>query len=204
MSTKIEIVNLALTLFGSRRVQSLAVSNEITRTVNTIYPQALDMALTALNWTFARQEAKLALIRRATEAGVQPVDGWEFLYAQPAKCLKARRVFAQGQGGKDDPDPFAECLDPLSSVKALATDVEDAYAQFTIRIEDTTQYDAPFVDALSAGLASKICLPLTKDKQLAGAMVQLYKNAISEAARRNVSRQKPKKRQTGGFISSRS
>lgn len=202
MADKITIVNLALTMLGHKRLTTLTGSNKPLRDVNAVYTPVLEDVLTALDWGFARKQAKLALVGQTSTAGVQPVDGWEYLYAQPSDCLKARRVHAQGHAYKDPPDEFLEFQDP-SAKAALASNVESAWCRYTARVTDTTKFDAPFVKAFAAALAEELAMPLTSDVQKASGMAQLKHQRVSEAKRLNITRSRDKQKSSNGFVDSR-
>ena len=202
MADKISIVILALTMLGHKRLTTLTGSNKTLRDVNAVYPPVLEDVLTALDWGFARKQAKLALVAKADSAGVQPVDGWDYLYAQPSDCLKVRRVHAQGLAYKEPADEFTEFQDPAGKT-ALASNVEDAWCRYTARVTDTTKFDAPFVKALAAALAEELAMPLTSDLQKASAMATLKHQRVSEAKRLNITRSREKQKSSNGIVDSR-
>lgn len=205
MATKIEIVNLALTMFGHRRLASLSAENDTARAVNAVYTPTLLEVLEARDWTFARKQEALALIAEVDSDGVQPVQGYDYLYAMPNQCVKVRRVFLDGQAHSTVQDQsqkqnFEEVEDPTSHVTAIATDVEDAYCYFTSKVEDVARFNPAFVKCLAAALASELCLPLTQDRNLAAGMMSLYQQRLSEASRISAGRENPKNPRTSGYI----
>ena len=211
MATKIEIVNGALTMFGHRRLTSLTAENDTARAVAAVYDQSvLEMLEAPPDWSFARKHSgALALLSEVDlDTGIQPVQGWDYLYAIPSNCVKVRKVFEDGGAhlspqDRADKQNFEEIVHPTSAVTCIATDIEDAYSWFTAKITDPTQFSPSFVAALKAKLAMELVLPLTQKETLFASMERRFLGAISEGIRINTTRDNPKKTESCGYIDAR-
>ena len=202
MASQTDIVNIALTLLGCRTIASLSAENDIARRASVLWTPTLEEVLGACEWGFARRIVELTLISE-TEDGVQPIQGWDYIYAMPASCLVVRKVFPDGEADRREPYKFTEVMEPDTKAKSIATDVEEAFAEYTYKVTDTTQFDAAFVQALSSKLAAALAMPLTGDKQLAQMMAANYAQAISEAQKRNYGRVNPKVTKGSSYLDAR-
>lgn len=208
MSTKIEIVNLALTMIGSRRITSLTAQNDIARTMATVYTPTVLEVLEANDWTFARKQETMTLVGEEDSDGAQPIQGWDYLYAIPNLCIKVRTVFEDGGAyvtvqQKDKVQNFEEVVHPNSNITVIASDVQDALCYFTSRVEDPSQFSPSFVKCLAAALAAEVALPITMDKDIAGNMANLSQYRLLNAASTNSKRENKKQPKSGGYIDCR-
>lgn len=208
MATKLDIVNLALTEFGNRRLESLTAKNATARAVRAVYDIALGETLEAIDWNFARKSEALALVAQTSAAGVQPVPGFEYIYAVPNGSVKVRKVFPEGASHVSEQErvegqSFEETTNPGTGATVIATDIEDAYATFTARIDDVSRWPASAQSALAANIASKIVMDLTQEKTLKADMEQLFLLRVSNAARLNGHRENAKKPRSGGYLDCR-
>lgn len=181
MASNIEIVNMALTMLGAATISSLTQANARARAANTIFNATRDEVLRAGDWNFALITAPLAVLAD-DEDDDDAVDGWTYAYAMPTKCLRVVRIFSDSEGlDIKDPAKWRAMKTPTTKQQAIYTDVVDAQAEYVMRIEDASQFDASFVSAFAAKLAAKLAMPVTSDKQLAGMMQGAYDQAIIDA-----------------------
>jgi len=180
MSSKVEICNLALNHIGQIQIDSLIERSEAAKRCNLVFDSARDQVLRAHAWTFAGATIALAALSEVT-------TDWSFCYAYPSDCLFVRQVY--GEGMKKDPQPakYDLGLSPDTRAKAILTDVEAAYCDYTVRVENTEAFDGSFVDALSWKIAALIAQPLTGNAGLADVMARNYMQAIEDAKRTNKS-----------------
>lgn len=197
MASKIEIANLGLIALGTRTISSLTQENDIARKINAIFDQCADEVLQAAHWNFATKIEALAKLVDAVPFG------WTYIYAFPANCLSIQRLFNESTALSPNPARFRELVAPTSGGRALVADIDLAYAEFTYRVTDTTQYPPAFVKALAHKLAADLALPLTADKQIANGMEQKYQALVSEAKRMNYSEVLPKDNRTSKYLDAR-
>lgn len=196
MISIVQICNLALAHIGQRPILALTDNSNEARKCLLYYDLAKDSVLRAHNWNFAKSIEPLALISE------EQIPGWDFLYARPANCLFVRRVFNESNVKESLPSEFMQFKTPLNK-KAIATNVDSAYAEFTRKITDPTDFDPVFIEALSFKLASLLSKTLTGDLSQSDRMEGRFLMQISDAKRSNQSEQVIRKETYNSFIDAR-
>ena len=172
MTNKINICNQALANLGKAAIAALDNSSESARQCARFYDRALATALRDYPWQFARKQESLALLTKT-------VDGWDYLYAYPASCVKVRRIYTAenydlfGGEGYD--------LFNVDGAQTIACNVAQAKAEFTGLVTDPALFDSQFEACLVFALAGDIAMPLTGDLKRRQAMLQLYAQALPSA-----------------------
>ncbi len=198
MASQVDICNFALSNIGAKSITAIDQISEEARKCLLFWEQALDSTLRSHDWNFAGQNIALALIADET------VIGWDYLYGYPANCLMIRKIYSESTDfDAKYTEEFEEMLSPSTNQKSIATDVEDAYARFTMRVTDTTLFDASFVKALSYELSSLLAKPLTGDLNMAKAMSAAAAGTISAAMGHNKSEGKETLKRTSTTLDSR-
>jgi hypothetical protein len=197
-TTVIDVCNLALNHLGLGTIASLAETSKSALKCSAFFNMARDAVLRAHEWNFAEKEEALALISDET------LTGWEYLYVVPAKCLKIRSVFTEDTLEIPEPQPFKIGLSPVTAVKAIATDLEDAYIKYTRQVDDPSLWDPLFVMALSFYLAWLLAAPLCGDPAKGESVRLKYALTLNDATCVNagekaVDNQEP----SDGYLSSR-
>lgn len=175
MISKISICNLALAQLGQSPISSLEQENEKARRLNLFYEPVRDEVLRTHNWAFAGVQEPLSLMQQ------EPDGQGQFVYKYPAQALFVRRVFDQSRPRIEYREFFRS---DLHSRVVLANSAQ-AWAEYTRRITDETQFDAAFVKSFSLALACDLAVSLTADIQLAGQLLQKYMTSLAEARRSN-------------------
>lgn len=199
MATKINICNLALTHIGVKNISALTDQQEAARKLTLIYDFEKDEVLRAHNWNFATKAEALALLTDVTS------PGFDYVYAYPAKCLFLRKLMDEDGNDKDCSDrayPFKEII-ATGNLKGIASNLEDAYAEYTYQVDDTTFFDPIFVKALSHKLATTLAIPLTGKRDLETDQGNLYRAALEEAKRVNRTEVNFPPEQTSNYVSGR-
>ena len=196
MASKIEIVNLALTHLGVKVLTSLNEASEGARRVAVVYDFALDEALRARDWTFA---TKFSALVELDEDAIE----WDYCYTRPNNCVRVRRLLNSATDPKAPPIKFREMLSPDTSVRSIVTDLEDATAEITYRVIDTTLYDPCFTMAFSYRLAAELAKPLTGDAQLGLTMMNIFDRVHAEAGRINAGGDQSREVSSNPFTESR-
>jgi hypothetical protein len=205
MADLIAIANLSLSRIGTRSsIADLAEDSPEARGFNTIYEQARDETLEAVDWGFARARRYLA------DLGSPPID-WQYRYAYPSDCLKIRGLFqplsidlnsaflgtapvSSGAGAISSldisnaavpPVPYEAAIDldtQGNDLKVVYCDQPQALAYYTKRISNTALFPAGFVSALSWACGAQLAIPLTGSTTLMQACLSQWRLLLSEAA----------------------
>lgn len=168
-----DICNMALAYIGQGRIASLGEESEEAAQCRLFYDHLRRRLLAQHYFSFSAREAKLALLDRERQ-------GYDFVYAMPAKCLLLQRVYEKGKAREAKKGEWRIVM--LSdSVQGIATDIEDAWASYTADIENAAVFSDVFIEALTHGLASAIAVPLSGSGSLQQAHYQLMERAVMAA-----------------------
>lgn len=181
MASIVDIANMALARFGhSTTISDLNESgNTAASVMRTFYPATRDMVLEDADWDFARKRVALALLPST-------VTNWAYAYAYPADCITIRGLVLPGQRmqRKDQEIPFE--VANVNGARAILTNMEQAEAIYTVRVEDPNLFPPLFVTALSDLLASRAVMPLSGKRELVADCLQTYSVFIGMAKARNL------------------
>lgn len=172
--TKLDICNMALAILGQVDLSSLQEENQRAQLCNQYYDIVRQQLLRSHDWSFAKAVEKLSLLKQDEERGLA-----QFVYNKPTKCLFVTKIFNKGRVEKAD--NFKLEFDVNTKKEVIRTKVEDAYAEYTRDVEDTTLYDSQFIEAFSAGLAAKMAMSLTGSTQLYQMATQTFQYALDNA-----------------------
>jgi len=175
MLTDVQICNMALSEIGEKSIAALTEASENGRRCNQFYDHARKMVLAAHNWGFAKVRATLV------EVSGETAEGWDYLYLYPPKCLMVRKVFNVTTIIDPRLQKHEIMLSPVTLQRAIATDDEDAYVEYTADVSDTTMFSVVFVQALVFTLASLLAPKLTGSDQKALTLLQMADREISRA-----------------------
>jgi hypothetical protein len=198
MSTKTDIVNMALSHIGQKIITSVeSGTEEQAKKARLLYDNARDAVLRTRSWNFATKIEPLATISG------ESIPGWNYLYQRPSKCLLVRKIFAAGGGSNPTAEEHKELLSPTTNVNAIAAQISGAYIEYTMQVVDVSLYDTGFIEALSYKLASMLAQPLTGNKDLGVTMLGIFKQVIDDAGRTNASEGNVKPVSTSSYIDAR-
>lgn len=134
-----------------------------------------------------------------------PAPPWLYSYTYPQDCVRLRYIMVAGTSGESTSgvpifgtasgryDAYLTANPPIRFVianepdvsdldkKVILTDVAQAMAIYTRRVENTTLWDPLFSQAVVYALATKLAVPLTGDKDLLKNNFELYKTTIASA-----------------------
>lgn len=201
-----EIANLALAAIGTRStIASLTEASTEARAVSLHYSRTLEELLRASHWNFARKQTLLTLLHDATQGQTAPTP-WLYEYALPSDYLYARYVMPNIEVTPPNPPasaPTAQVNQPnyigppiqflISSslndsdqqITTLLTNQPSAILVYTCRVTNPNLYDSMFLTAFSHLLASRICVQLTGDKQMARSEFQIADDLVRAARARD-------------------
>jgi hypothetical protein len=159
--SEVEICNWGLsTYLGEDEIASLDDRIPAARLCKLHYNRVRRGMLESHWWNFALGRQTLALITNDRSE-------WLYRYAVPSGCLSIHwvndpaiaRIMLESQRS---PDTKREVTD-----QDIYSDVPGASCEFTRDIADTTRMPQKFKDALAAGVAAAVAMPLTQKAQLA-------------------------------------
>lgn len=171
---KLSICNMALAILGQVDLSSLTEENQPARLCNQYYDIVRQQLLRAHDWDFARSREKLVLLE--TEKANGKIA---YVYAKPAKCLFISKIYNEGRLSK--PSEFFMEYRKSSNTEVIVSEIEEAYCEYTRDIEDVSLFDSLFVDAFSAGLATKIAMSLTGSTTIYQVAFQTYNSLLDNA-----------------------
>lgn len=173
--TNTDICNLALSYLSKGKITSMDDDSEEAAQCKIHYDHARKLLLRQYPWNFAKRTVKLALL-----AATQP--GWEYAYAYPAECLAVRYVFDE-DGAADREENIQQFDVAMTSAnqKAVLTDVELAWCEYTANIKDTEMYPDEFIEAFAHYLACNMAMVLTGSAGLQQTQFQLYQESVEVA-----------------------
>lgn len=207
----VTICNMALGAIGSSNlIATLSEQSAEAQACNLHYEQTLRELLRLHNWPFARANEALAVLfaRRGTPenpdgATTEPEWPWSYAYSLPSDCLKPRYIMTQDTTGaatiggvplttgdagapQDVRTPTIRFIQGTALVdgdrsRVILTNQYQARLVYTCLIEDPDVWDSGFVTALVGRLATKICIPLSGDKNMLKLAVNAQLQAESEA-----------------------
>jgi hypothetical protein len=113
-------------------------------------------------WNFATVRSKaLAALSDA------PDTDYDYYHQIPSDCLRVLKV----SDGTNDIEEYE------IEGRKIASNYDVIYIKYIQRVTDPNQWDAMFVAAFAARIASELAFPITKDKTLA---INLYKLSITK------------------------
>ena len=194
MASVIEICNRALGRIGiDQLIESLDDPNNRARNCKLQYEPCRDEVLEDFPFNFAQTSVALSLV-----ADVE-VPGWRYAYRYPNGAVKVHRVTdecgmrilrgsAYVTGDIWDYTlmpakmPFLVMADPTTDgAKLILSDVEFAYAWYTLKVTDPSQFSPLFRSALSWRMAMELALSMKASTNLYNNAVNQYGWAVSQA-----------------------
>lgn len=173
--SKIDIWNMALSHLGvKQKVTSETEDSDEAEACRTFYDLALEEVLREFPWSFGRKTADLALIRE------NPNTLWTYEYRYPSDCLFLLRLVATTSGWEDRAlIPFHLSTD--SSGRVIWTNVKNAVAEYTMRVDNPVLFTAHFVRTLSYRLAALMAMRFLRiDPGIARLADLLYERSRQE------------------------
>ncbi len=160
MSSKLEIVNLALSHIGiGKEVANFDTeSSEEASAARRFYQIALDVTLRDAPWPFVTKITSLALIEE------EPNTEWGYSYRYPSDCLYLRRILSGIRNdNRQSRSPYKLAKDNAGLI--IFSDEEQAQCEYSVRANEENIYPPDFVMALSLYLGSLMAPRLTSGDQ---------------------------------------
>jgi hypothetical protein len=168
----VQICNLALSHLGAAAIVSLTENSAEGIACNLHYETCRDSVLRDYPWNFATKRVALA------ELSETPPAGWSHVYSLPTDCLRAREIV---NPAGTDPIKFLIESNAAGTARVLLTNQAQATLLYTAAVSEVTMFDPLFVDALAWKLASMVCIPLTRDRNIMQMCQTMYINVLAQA-----------------------
>ena len=164
------ICNLALSQVPAGAITSLDEASVAGRACKLWYAPCVEELMAKASWQFAVKRAAMAakINDRANE--------WTNAYAVPAYMAFPLQVLDATGTGR---------LDYEFSGSTIYTNAPEAWVEFVSTQDFTSAYDGLFRAALVALLASRVCVPITKNTKREAELVKASEVAIERAQAAN-------------------
>lgn len=200
MSSKIDIINLALANLSREPVQDLSESNREAFQLKIHWDTALSSVLRDHPWGFATRRNPLAALDET------PI-GFSYAYFYPADCVQARRILPMADAvalrlqSKAFPFEIGRSLDGRH--KVILTDLPTAALEYTTALVPCEEFDPQFVNTLAWRLAAEISLAMHADPQSHQAAIQTYSLQLQQAKAMDMRESAASRLPDGDFLSRR-
>lgn len=195
MMLKNDIANMALGHLGVSSVISDFQTDNSTegKILRRYFRRSLDDLLEQHDWTFAKRTAKLFL------QSEDPEYGYKYSYIYPVNAIVVREVAPNGmflpdiELYEDQILHFEERV--FGNMRLIYTNVSDAYAKYTEKIEENSTFPSSFGRALAAQLALDMGPQLITSNwpKVANAINSLAFNTISKGIADDIAKSPQKK-----------
>lgn len=194
----VDICNRALGAIGARAtISSLNDPVQAAIQCKLNYAAMRKMLLRSAHWGFARRQVALAQIG-SLSAGTAPYP-WLYEYSYPSDCLKVRYLVEPSPVPPSSLPTTGETLLPYTSSRQwrfligndldsggnarrmVLTNLFQAFAVYTVDVTNTDLFDDSFTEALVAGLASKLVIPLTGNVAMRQSFINEATSAVINA-----------------------
>lgn len=165
LTSSTELCNLALVDLNADPITSLTDESDEARQCNARYTHARDATLRAHPWNFALKRASIA-----SSATDTPAFEFAYSFPLPSDCLRVLYSSADDEGTTWKVEG-RNIVTNESALKIL----------YIYQVEDVGLFDALFVEALAARLASAMAWPIVGDRELQRDLWEVYLAKISEA-----------------------
>lgn len=167
MTSKVSIVNKALSLIGASRITSLDDDTLEAKAAQNTYEQSLRSILSECLWNFATKRSLLSEVVKTAE---WTTDNMNYYFQLPSGLI---RVF--------------ETSNPLAKMRIegeyILTNYSSVGILYTYYLDEPSKYPASFVDALSYKLAADMCYEITNSNNFAGELLKVYEGHYLPRAR---------------------
>ena len=213
--TPVDVANLALDGIGARfSIVSLTPPMPPPNAVAVArqYDLTFQGVARAAHWNCLRYQVKLTLLKAAKGTPENP-DGttlptpptpYQYEYAYPPDCLKARYILPQRPDDAASPTPvfgggllatpswnvaqagfpFAVAVDTDSDgnqIRVILTDLEYAQLVYTARVDNPDLWDPHFQRAVVASLGAWLVNPLARNAQVLQEQINIASTVIQQA-----------------------
>lgn len=198
--TQLQIINLALAHLGQKSItQAELNAGSITeaKAANIYWEPCRDEVLGESRWSFATSTLTLSAIDTTDSV-------WEYVYTYPTLSVGSIWcVYNDETVEEREEQEFEVKYYSTGSVRAIYSNLEDAYAEFTYKVTDPEVWSNKFVMAFSHRLAASMAKYITGDANLGLEHMNIYNGLISEAKRLGHSEKIKVPNQSSKYVDSR-
>lgn len=178
---EVTLYNMALSAVGTSSVAHPQEDSREAEICRLWFPLVRDQILAQANWGSAKAYARLALLAERDEAedwGVlAPEPGFRFVYSAPSDMIRPRYLSGFGRFVLTTRSSGT----PHGTVRAIATQQEDAILVYTQRQENMALWDIDLYLAVGYALAAQIAMPLTGKPGVGRFLLEEAQNVIMAA-----------------------
>lgn len=169
-----QICNQALVRVGAQRIMDITdAASKGARVCLNAFEATVREVAAAGDWKCLKKRAAFNQLATA------PAFEWAYQYQLPADFISLVELNGVDYHGQPSDDWDIEG-------RVLLTDAETAQARYIAYVEDTTQWDPLFTDAVVVLLASKIAVPIRQDEGMAQALKEEFiRSALPKARTKN-------------------
>tara|TARA_R110001599_G_scaffold171353_1_gene362436 strand:+ start:447327 stop:447929 length:603 start_codon:yes stop_codon:yes gene_type:complete len=197
-SSEVAISNMALARIGvTTFISSLSERSQEANVCSLFYEPCRDFVLSDdYDWNFASKRTQLSNLG-------SPPTNWQYRYALPSDCLKARNIVIAGMPTprSDQRIPFEVSVE--NEAKVLYTDQPLAELLYTRRVTDPNLFSPSFIMAFAWYLGSEIAFPLSVSQSIATKAFQMYAQVIARAGASSMNESQKRVEPESEFISGR-
>ena len=162
MTSIVAVCNRALSKIGDELIIiSLEDGTKSARYCKALYTDTRDFVLRSYPWRFALKRYILAPLKQ------KPLFGYDFQFVVPSDCLRVWKAENQQRY-------------QVEGRYILADQNTFAFVGIS-RVEDATQFDPMFVEALSLKLAAELAVPLTASVSLKENLTKEFEQFVQQA-----------------------
>lgn len=198
--TQLQIVNLALGNLGMPAITQAQLTASVHPSAvaaNLYWEPCRDEVLGEHNWSFATSTLGLSAISTTDSV-------WEYVYSYPTLAVgSVWAVYNDGTTEDRDEQEFEVKYYATTGVRAIYSNLDSAYAEFTYKVTDPEIWSTNFSLAFSYRLASSMALPLMGDASIGLKMMDIYNGMIQEAKRIGGREKVKKPNQPSSYIDAR-
>jgi hypothetical protein len=166
MSSKLDIINMALSHLGATTIRDLDEDNKKATTANLFYDSSVQFLLEAHPWNFATKRKSLEKLAD------DPNDQWGYSFKKPSDCLKGRWI--------ESASTLAHTVDYRVEGQSIFTNVDPSTLIYTYLEDKPGYFPGYFVKALAYHLAAEMCIPLTNKTTRYKFLIDLYLKFFAE------------------------
>lgn len=150
------IANRALALFGGGQIQDFDDQNDVAQQCVRVYDLVVDECLASYDWNWAMATRKLDQLA----AAFLPPNGYTYGYSFPVPAISGPYLLTR------DAKRVAVVRDFKVEGRSIYTDADQLFGSFVLALSPD-QWPAPFVALVVHAMASRLCIPITHDVDLA-------------------------------------
>lgn len=166
-----DVCNQALAHLGERPISSLDDDTKAGRACKLHYQPVRDEVLRSHRWNFATTRATLSQLEDA------PVFGWSYQYQLPADCLRVSEINDTEAGDRYTDEWVIEG-------RKILTNAETLNLVYVKQVEDTSEFDSLFTQALAVKLAMKLSEAIRGTTGKTAELAEMYARLTGPEARR--------------------